>query len=135
MQYLCGPPVEDLRSIWILHNIFLSVILACLISRDRGRERHKGGSSKDSTRSERSVVINPPDTPSNESPVQNEEPLPGEPSANADPGDEAQVSALIPHFLRSVSRIKLKLKKHSNTKRSGIYFFNYETCALKMSPL
>ncbi|KAG7282238.1 hypothetical protein CRUP_038406 [Coryphaenoides rupestris] len=50
--------------------------------RDGHRERHKASSSKNSSRSERSVVINPPDTPSNNSqssPVQNGEPLPGEP--------------------------------------------------------
>lgn len=59
--------------------------------RDRSRERHKPSSSKDSSRSERSVVINPPDTPSQDSPVHNGEPLPGEPSPAADQGDEAQV--------------------------------------------
>ncbi|MEQ2228886.1 hypothetical protein ILYODFUR_013265 [Ilyodon furcidens] len=63
---------------------------------DRSRERYKCGSSKDSSRSERSVVINPPDTPSQDSPIHNEEPLPGEPSAAADPGDEAQVFVHIP---------------------------------------
>ncbi|XP_040913818.1 vang-like protein 1 isoform X2 [Toxotes jaculatrix] len=36
---------------------------------DRSRERHKASSSKDSSRSERSVVINPPDTPSQDSPT------------------------------------------------------------------
>lgn len=56
---------------------------------DRSRERHKASSSKDSSRSERSVVINPPDTPS-ESPVHNGEPLPGEPAAAAEHGEEAQ---------------------------------------------
>lgn len=60
--------------------------------RDRSRERHKAASSsKDSSRSERSVVINPPDTPSQESPVHNGEPLPGEPLPAADHGDDAQV--------------------------------------------
>ncbi|KAF3843171.1 hypothetical protein F7725_002020 [Dissostichus mawsoni] len=56
---------------------------------DRSRERHKA-SSKDSVRSERSVVINPPDTPSQESPVHNGEPLPGEPTPAEDQGDDAQ---------------------------------------------
>ncbi|KAG7257056.1 hypothetical protein CRUP_035538 [Coryphaenoides rupestris] len=57
-------------------------------SNRHGRERHKASSSKDSSRSERSVVINPPDTPSHNSqnsqssPVQNGEPLPGEPDDN-----------------------------------------------------
>lgn len=66
-------------------------LFTCLFSRDRSRERHKASSSKDSSRSERSVVINPPDTPSQESPVHNGEPLPGEPTPAADHGDEAQV--------------------------------------------
>lgn len=66
------------------------------VFRERSRDRHKGGSSKDSSRSERSVVINPPDTPSQDSPVHNEEPLPGEPSAAADPGDETQVFVHVP---------------------------------------
>ncbi|XP_029315666.1 vang-like protein 1 [Cottoperca gobio] len=57
---------------------------------DRSRERHKVTSSKDSIRSERSVVINPPDTPSQESPVHNGEPLPGEPTPAEEQGDEAQ---------------------------------------------
>uniref|UniRef100_A0A3B4A402 Vang-like protein n=1 Tax=Periophthalmus magnuspinnatus TaxID=409849 RepID=A0A3B4A402_9GOBI len=39
--------------------------------RDRSRERHKASSSKDSSRSERSVVLNPPDSPSQESPDDN----------------------------------------------------------------
>ncbi|KAF7658524.1 hypothetical protein LDENG_00011690 [Lucifuga dentata] len=56
---------------------------------ERSRERHKAGSSKESTRSERSVIINPPDTPSQDSPVHNGEPLPGEPTPAAD-GEEAQ---------------------------------------------
>lgn len=62
-------------------------------SRDRSRERHKA-SSKDSSRSERSVVINPPDTPSQESPVHNGEPLPGEPTPAAEQGDDAQVVSM-----------------------------------------
>ncbi|XP_056145431.1 vang-like protein 1 [Lampris incognitus] len=57
---------------------------------ERSRERHKASSSKDSSRSERSVIINPPDTPSQDSPVQNGEPLPGEPAPPAEHGDEAQ---------------------------------------------
>ncbi|CAL9690175.1 unnamed protein product [Knipowitschia caucasica] len=57
---------------------------------DRSRERHKASSSKDSSRSERSVVINPPDSPSQESPVHNGDPLPGDPTAAAEPGEEAQ---------------------------------------------
>lgn len=57
---------------------------------ERNRERHKASSSKDSSRSERSVVINPPDSPSQESPVHNGEPLPGEPAPAAEPGEEAQ---------------------------------------------
>ncbi|KAM4608390.1 vang-like protein 1 [Polymixia lowei] len=57
---------------------------------ERSRERHKPSSSKDSSRSERSVIINPPDTPSQNSPVQNGEPLPGEPTPAAEHGDEAQ---------------------------------------------
>ncbi|GLD75498.1 vang-like protein 1 [Lates japonicus] len=61
---------------------------------DRSRERHKASSSKDSSRSERSVVINPPDTPSQESPVHNGEPLPGEPTPAADHGDEAQCKVI-----------------------------------------
>ncbi|KAM8857738.1 vang-like protein 1 isoform 1-T2 [Synchiropus picturatus] len=56
---------------------------------DRTRERHKA-SSKDSSRSERSVVINPPDSPSQESPVHNGEPLPGEPAAGGEPGEDGQ---------------------------------------------
>ncbi|XP_008326820.1 vang-like protein 1 [Cynoglossus semilaevis] len=59
-------------------------------SNRHGRERHKAGSSKDSSRSERSVVINPPDTPSQDSPVHNGEPLPGEPTLAADHGEDAQ---------------------------------------------
>eukprot|EP00066_Takifugu_rubripes_P019055 XP_011608321.1 PREDICTED: vang-like protein 1 [Takifugu rubripes] len=62
---------------------------------DRSRERHKASSSKDSSRSERSVVINPPDTPSQDSPVHNGEPLPGEPRPAADHGEDAQA-----HFYR-----------------------------------
>ncbi|KAM6985274.1 vang-like protein 1 [Aplochiton taeniatus] len=54
---------------------------------ERSRERRKP-SSKDSSRSERSVVINPPDTPSQNSPNHNQEPLPGEPAA--EPGDDTQ---------------------------------------------
>uniref|UniRef100_A0A3Q3QED5 Vang-like protein n=1 Tax=Monopterus albus TaxID=43700 RepID=A0A3Q3QED5_MONAL len=42
-----------------------------VFSRDRSHERHKPSSSKDSSRSERSVVINPPDTPSQDSPDDN----------------------------------------------------------------
>ncbi|XP_035860427.1 vang-like protein 1 isoform X1 [Sander lucioperca] len=57
---------------------------------DRSRERHKASNSKDSSRSERSVVINPPDTPSQDSPIHNGDPLPGEPTPAADQGDEAQ---------------------------------------------
>ncbi|XP_053733285.1 vang-like protein 1 [Synchiropus splendidus] len=56
---------------------------------DRTRERHKA-SSKDSSRSERSVVINPPDSPSQESPVHNGEPLPGEPAPGGEPGEDGQ---------------------------------------------
>lgn len=73
---------------------FTVYLFMCLFSRDRSRERHKASSSKDSSRSERSVVINPPDTPSQDSPVHNGEPLPGEPTPAADPGDEAQVLTL-----------------------------------------
>lgn len=63
------------------------------VSRDRSRERHKASSSKDSSRSERSVVINPPDTPSQDSPVHNGEPLPGEPRPAAEHGEDAQVTS------------------------------------------
>lgn len=70
---------------------FFMVVVCLFASRDRSRERHKASSSKDSSRSERSVVINPPDTPSQESPVHNGEPLPGEPTPTADHGDDAQV--------------------------------------------
>ncbi|KAK7939242.1 hypothetical protein WMY93_002568 [Mugilogobius chulae] len=61
---------------------------------DRSRDRHKPSSSKDSSRSERSVVINPPDSPSQESPVHNGEPLPGEPRQllNLERMDSASVS-------------------------------------------
>ncbi|CAL8322311.1 unnamed protein product [Merluccius merluccius] len=63
---------------------------------NRHGERHKASSSKDSSRSERSVVINPPDTPSHNSPVQNGEPLPGEPvPSEPDQGDEAQNGAVM----------------------------------------
>lgn len=58
---------------------------------ERGRERHKACGSKDSSRSEKSVIINPPETSSQDSPVHNGEPLPGEPSPGADPGEEGQV--------------------------------------------
>ncbi|XP_034042802.1 vang-like protein 1 [Thalassophryne amazonica] len=57
---------------------------------ERNRERNKASGSKDSVRSEKSVIINPPDTPSQDSPIHNGEPLPGEPSAAANHGDEAQ---------------------------------------------
>ncbi|XP_020787586.1 vang-like protein 1 [Boleophthalmus pectinirostris] len=57
---------------------------------DRSRERHKASSSKDSIRSERSVVLNPPDSPSQESPVHNGDPLPGDPAPAADHGDDTQ---------------------------------------------
>nr|XP_061827375.1 vang-like protein 1 isoform X1 [Nerophis lumbriciformis] len=58
---------------------------------ERGRERHKASSSKDSSRSEKSVIINPPETSSQDSPVHNGEPLPGEPMpAASDPGEEGQ---------------------------------------------
>ncbi|XP_077473911.1 vang-like protein 1 [Stigmatopora argus] len=57
---------------------------------ERGRERHKVSGSKDSSRSEKSVIINPPETSSQDSPVHNGEPLPGEASPGADPPDEAQ---------------------------------------------
>lgn len=79
--------------ILISQHVFVSTsfFYHLLFSSDRSRERHKPSSSKDSSRSERSVVINPPDTPSQESPVHNGEPLPGEPSPAADQGDEAQV--------------------------------------------
>lgn len=71
------------------------MFIACLFnSRDRNRERHKVSSSKDSSRSERSVVINPPDTPSQDSPVHNGEPLPGEPTPAEDQEDEAQVFSM-----------------------------------------
>ena len=73
-----------------LHVVFVCVFMYPS-SRDRSRERHKASSSKDSSRSERSVVINPPDTPSQDSPVHNGEPLPGEPTPAADQGDEGQV--------------------------------------------
>lgn len=68
------------------------IFIVCFSS-DRSRERHKA-SSKDSVRSERSVVINPPDTPSQESPVTNGEPLPGEPTPAEDQGDDAQVFSM-----------------------------------------
>ncbi|TNN53518.1 Vang-like protein 1 [Liparis tanakae] len=61
-------------------------------SNRHGRERHKASSSKDSVRSERSVVINPPDTPSQDSPVHNGEALPGEPTPNGEQEDEAQTN-------------------------------------------
>ncbi|XP_076015333.1 vang-like protein 1 [Genypterus blacodes] len=57
---------------------------------ERSRERHKASSSKESSRSERSVIINPPDTPSQESPVHNGEPLPGEPMPATDQGEDGQ---------------------------------------------
>lgn len=77
--------------------VFFMVFVFSLLSRDRSRERHKASSSKDSSRSERSVVINPPDTPSQDSPVHNEEPLPGDATPAADQGEDAQVFIIIAH--------------------------------------
>ncbi|XP_061547614.1 vang-like protein 1 [Phycodurus eques] len=58
---------------------------------ERGRERHKASGGKDGSRSEKSVIINPPETSSQDSPVHNGEPLPGEPSPGAaDLGEEGQ---------------------------------------------
>lgn len=79
-----------------LSEISIAVFTHILVSRDRSRERHKASSSKDSSRSERSVVINPPDTPSQDSPVHNGEPLPGEPRPAAEHGEDAQVSSTEP---------------------------------------
>lgn len=75
-----------------------------LSHRERSRERHKPSSSKDSSRSERSVIINPPDTPSQNSPVHNGEPLPGEPTPAAELGDDAQV------LLQILPGVLLRLK-------------------------
>lgn len=76
------------------------------------RERHKASSSKDSVRSERSVVINPPDTPSQDSPVHNGEALPGEPTPTGEQEDEAQVcyTELIMSFIPLGPVIRLQLE-------------------------
>lgn len=97
------------------------MVFVCVFnSRDRSRERHKATNSKDSSRSERSVVINPPDTPSQESPVHNGEPLPGEPTLAADHGDDAQVVSM--ELFIGVTQNRTRKCDVLTVKECGLFF-------------